>query len=59
MIRFDPQLAFDYLKSLPIYEGQAVYSETFPGRDGEFADTLVPLHPEVSAALAASKGVTR
>eukprot|EP00752_Nemacystus_decipiens_P007203 g6448.t1 len=58
-LRFDPQLTLDYLKSLPIYEGQAVYSETLPGRDGEFADTLVPLHPEVWAALAASKGVTR
>lgn len=58
-IRFDPQLTLDHLRSLPIYEGQAVYSETLPGRKGEFADTLAPLHPEVSAALVASKGVTR
>ncbi|CAM9670030.1 unnamed protein product, partial [Scytosiphon promiscuus] len=58
-LRFDPLRALDYLKSLPIYEGQAVFTETLPGRDGEFSDTLQPLHPEVTAALAASKGVTR
>ena len=57
--RFDPLLALDHLKSLPIYEGQALYTETFPGRDGEYAETAHPLHPEVTAALAASKGVTR
>ncbi|CAM9206801.1 unnamed protein product, partial [Laminaria digitata] len=57
--RFDPLLALDHLKSLPIYEGQAVHTETFPGREGEYAETAHPLHPEVTVALAASKGVTR
>lgn len=57
--RFDPLRALEYLKSLPIYEDQAVYSETLPGRAGEYEDTLRPLHPEVKAALERSKGVTR
>lgn len=42
-----------------MYEGQVVYTETFPGREGEYAETAHALHPEVTAALAASKGVTR
>lgn len=57
--RFDPTRALDHLKSLPMYEGQAVYAETLPGREGEFADTRVPIHPEIKAALLGSKGVTR
>lgn len=57
--RFDPPRALEYLKSLPIYEDQAVYSETLPGRVGEYEDTLRPLHPEVKAALERSKGVAR
>lgn len=58
-VRFHPQLALGHLKSLPLYEAQAAYTEILPGRKGEFAETARPLHPEIIAALAASKGVTR
>lgn len=51
--------ALEHLRSLPMYKEQAVYTETLPGREGEFAETSAPIHPEIWTALESSKGVTR